>query len=66
MLPSGIYEQVINRLISSELNCDENIIKTESINSEEAAKILAQYFNKEFLKITIIILFIVCFITYLF
>lgn len=46
MLPSGIYEQVINRLISSELNCDENIIKTESINSEEAAKILAQYFRE--------------------
>jgi len=46
MLPSGIYEQVINRIIRSKLNSDENIVITDSIDKEEAAKILAQYFEE--------------------
>lgn len=46
MLPSGIYEQVINKIIRSKLNSDENIIIADSIDKEEAAKILAQYFEE--------------------
>jgi len=45
MLPYGIYEQVINKLISSELNYEDNIVITDSINKEEASQILAQYFK---------------------
>jgi HKD family nuclease len=46
MLPSGIYEQVINKLINSQLNTEENIVKTEHIDSEEASKILSRYFSE--------------------
>ena len=46
MLTPGIYEQVINKLINSQLNTEENIVKTEQIDKEEASKILSKYFSE--------------------
>lgn len=46
MLPPGIYEQVINKLMNSQLNTEENIVKTEQIDKEEASKILSRYFSE--------------------
>lgn len=43
MLQAGIYEQVLNKLISREIDSSLYIVKTESIDPEEAAKVLAQY-----------------------
>jgi hypothetical protein len=46
MLPPGIYEQVINKLMNSQFNTEENIVKTEQIDKEEASKILSRYFSE--------------------
>lgn len=44
MLKPGLYEQVINRKLATLLDTDgENFVKTEPIDKEEAAKILAKY-----------------------
>lgn len=46
MLTPGIYEQVINKLMNSQLNTEENIVETEQIDNEEASKILSRYFSE--------------------
>ncbi len=43
MLKSGLYEQVINRQISQELDQTDRLKKVVTIDAAEAAKILAKY-----------------------
>lgn len=43
MLKQGIYEQVLNRLISKEITSPMHIVKTGPIDHAEAAKVLAEY-----------------------
>ncbi len=43
MLKSGIYEQVLNKLISNDIDSSEYIVEKGPIDSEEAAKVLANY-----------------------
>ena len=43
MLKSGIYEQVLNELISKGIDSSEYIVEKGPIDSEEAAKVLASY-----------------------
>ncbi|WP_027363944.1 DUF3427 domain-containing protein [Desulfotruncus alcoholivorax] len=43
MLKPGIYEQVLNKLISKEIESSEYIVKKGPIDSEESAKVLAGY-----------------------
>jgi HKD family nuclease len=43
MLNPGICEQVLNKLISKEIDPSSHIVKTGPIDNEEAAKILSKY-----------------------
>lgn len=43
MLKPGIYEQVLNKLIAREIDSPDYIVKKGPIDSEEAAKVLADY-----------------------
>jgi len=43
MLKPGIYEQVLNKLISKEIDSSLHIVKTGPIEGEEAGKVLAEY-----------------------
>lgn len=36
----------MNKLMNSQLNTEENIVKTEQIDKEEASKILSRYFSE--------------------
>ncbi|MCF8010750.1 MAG: DUF3427 domain-containing protein [Clostridiales bacterium] len=51
MLKSGIYEQVLNKLISKEIDSPEHIVEKESIDSEEAARVLANYLAEIILQV---------------
>ncbi len=46
MLKLGIYEQVLNSLIAKEIDSPLHIVKTEPIDQEEAAKVLAGYLTE--------------------
>lgn len=51
---TGIYEQVINRIIDEELkkiNPDQNIIKTANIDPAEAQHVLAEYLEQVIEKV---------------
>ncbi len=53
MLKPGIYEQIINRLISSELHFQEDFFDdTEEIQKDEASRILSKYLS-EILELTL-------------
>lgn len=45
-LKNGIYEQVVNKLISSRLAGDERFVKFEPIGREEAAGLLSRYISE--------------------
>ena len=46
MLKSGLYEQVINRIILQELDTTDKLIKTAPIDNEESSKVLAKYITE--------------------
>ena len=50
MLKPGIYEQVINKFISEELDASEYRAKKGPIDSEEAARVLANYLAEVILQ----------------
>ena len=50
MLKPGIYEQVLNKLIAKEIDSPDYIVKKGQIDSEEAAKVLAEYLAEVILK----------------
>lgn len=43
MLTDGLYEQIINKALESELAATDKLPETAPIDSEEAAKVLAKY-----------------------
>ncbi|MBR4401604.1 MAG: hypothetical protein IKT09_08000, partial [Synergistes sp.] len=43
MLHDGLYEQVINKGLDSELSASEKLSQTAPIDSAEASKVLAKY-----------------------
>ena len=43
MLHDGLYEQIINRSLDSELGCTDKLTSTAPIDSAEASKVLAKY-----------------------
>ena len=43
MLPTGLYEQVINRLLAQELDSCDKRFETAPIDAAESAKVLAKY-----------------------
>lgn len=43
MLPTGLYEQVINRLLAQELESCEKLFEIAPIDAAESAKVLAKY-----------------------
>ena len=43
MLPTGLYEQIINRALDAELAKTDKLSQTARIDEAEAAKVLAQY-----------------------
>ncbi|MDD4699077.1 MAG: DUF3427 domain-containing protein [Oscillospiraceae bacterium] len=46
MLKPGLYEQVINRIISQELDSTDKLIKTAPIDNAESSKVLAKYITE--------------------
>ena len=46
MVKSGIYEQVLNSLISKQIDSSSHIVKTGPIDSAEAARVLAMYLSQ--------------------
>lgn len=46
MLKPGIYEQVLNNLLSKQIDSSLHIVKTEPIDPEESAKVLAHYLTE--------------------
>ena len=47
MLKDGLYEQVINNKLNSELTkCTDKLSKTASIDKAEASKVLAKYMTE--------------------
>ncbi len=46
MLQSGLYEQVINKLIASELEQIDKFISIEPIDTAEASKVLSKYLSE--------------------
>ena len=45
-LRDGIYEQVINKLINSQIEGDDRLAKFDPIDREEAAKVLSKYISE--------------------
>ncbi len=45
-LKDGIYEQVINKHINSQLEVDDRIVKSDPIDREEAASVLSKYVSE--------------------
>lgn len=43
MLPTGLYEQIINKALDAELAKTDKLSQTARIDEAEAAKVLAQY-----------------------
>ena len=46
MLKPGLYEQVINKIISKELDTTDKLVKTAPIDDAESSKILAKYISE--------------------
>ena len=46
MLKPGLYEQVINKIISQELDSTDKLIKTAPIDNAESSKVLAKYISE--------------------
>lgn len=45
-LRDGVYEQVINKLINSQIEGDDRLAKFDPIDREEAAKVLSKYISE--------------------
>ena len=43
MLHNGLYEQIINKALEKELSATDKLSQTASIDTAEAAKVLAKY-----------------------
>lgn len=43
MLHNGLYEQIINKVLDSELSASDKLSQTAPIDRAEASKVLAKY-----------------------
>lgn len=46
MLKDGLYEQIINKALDSELSTTDKLSKVAPINTAEASKVLAKYISE--------------------
>jgi hypothetical protein len=46
ILKNGIYEQVINKLINSQLAGDDRLVRSDPIDTEEAAGVFSRYISE--------------------